>query len=114
MLGERAFQQDADGKHDAGGEDADAYPIVPEAPVEETGKRDGEQGEQQIVAHGPSVGMGTLPGGVVCLGPFLAGVGDDAYCPCLRRLNWWIICGKFSFPTPLSPVIDTDKSVGAT
>ena len=22
--------------------------------------------------------MGTLPGGVVCLGPFLAGVGDDA------------------------------------
>ena len=67
-----------DGKHDAGGEDADAYPIVPEAPVEETGKRDGEQGEQQVVAHGPSVGMGTLPGGVVCLGPFLAGVGDDA------------------------------------
>ena len=36
------------------------------------------------------------------------------YCPCLRRLNWWIICGKFSFPTPLSPVINTDKSVGAT
>ena len=69
-----AFQQDADGKHDAGGEDADAYPIVPEAPVEETGKRDGEQGEQQV-AHGPSVGMGTLPGGVVCLSRSLRASG---------------------------------------
>lgn len=36
------------------------------------------------------------------------------YCPCLRRLYWCIICGKLSFPTPLSPVISTDKSVGAT
>ena len=36
------------------------------------------------------------------------------YWPCLRRLYWWIIWGKLSLPTPLSPVISTDKSVGAT
>ena len=36
------------------------------------------------------------------------------YCPCLRLLFWWIIFGKCSLPTPLSPVMSTDRSVGAT
>ena len=36
------------------------------------------------------------------------------YVPCLRWLFWWMICGKFSLPTPLSPVISTERSVGAT
>ncbi len=58
------------------GEDADAYPIAPETPVEETGKRDGKQGEQQVVAHRLSFGVGTLPGGVVCLrcSPLASGI----------------------------------------
>ena len=36
------------------------------------------------------------------------------YCACLRALKLWMIRGKISFPTPLSPVISTVKSVGAT
>src|SRR5690606_27475822 len=35
-------------------------------------------------------------------------------CPCLRGLRWWIILENDSFPLPLSPVISTDISVGAT
>ena len=35
------------------------------------------------------------------------------YFPFLRRLFWWMIFGMFSFPTPLSPVMSTIRSVGA-
>ena len=35
------------------------------------------------------------------------------YFPCLRELLAWIICGKNSFPAPLSPVMSTARSIGA-
>ena len=35
------------------------------------------------------------------------------YFPCFRELLACIICGKNSFPAPLSPVISTAKSIGA-
>ena len=36
------------------------------------------------------------------------------YFPVRRRLFWCIIFGMFSFPTPLSPLMSTVRSVGAT
>ena len=36
------------------------------------------------------------------------------YLACLRAEYACIICGKNSFPTPLSPTTSTDRSVGAT
>ena len=36
------------------------------------------------------------------------------YFACLRGDPAWMICGKNSFPVPLSPVTSTDRSIGAT
>ena len=36
------------------------------------------------------------------------------YLPCLRRDSEWMMRGITSFPTPLSPVMSTEMSVGAT